>query len=112
MYSGKKSKEEELVKSVVFKQNREHSWLHFNERILEEAADESIPALERFKFVSIYATNLDEFFMVRVGSLYDKSIYTPDAIDNKSGMTPQEQLNHIYSMSYDLNIKFNQSFKM
>lgn len=100
-----------LKENNIFKQNREVSWLRFNERILEEANDVTIPILERLKFVSIYATNLDEFFMVRVGSLLDKSIYTPNAIDNKSGMDPKEQLDVIYEISRLLNDKYNNSYK-
>lgn len=81
-----------------YTQNRELSWLRFNRRILEEAADETVPALERLKFISIFSTNLDEFFMVRVGSLFDISAVAPDSIDNKSGMTPAEQLDSVYSV--------------
>ena len=54
-----------------FTQNRELSWLRFNQRVLEEARDESVPLMERMKFVAIFTSNLDEFFMIRVGSLYD-----------------------------------------
>jgi len=64
--------------------------------VLEEAADPNVPALERLKFVSIFSSNLDEFFMVRVGSLFDLSHMTPDDTDNKTGWTPAEQLHHIY----------------
>ena len=53
-----------------FTQNRELSWLRFNQRVLEEARDESVPLMERMKFVAIFTSNLDEFFMIRVGSLY------------------------------------------
>src|SRR6476620_7705833 len=71
--------------------NRELSWLEFNQRVLDEARDEALPLLERLKFLAITASNLDEFFMVRVGGLsllVEKGITTPDA----AGMTPKEQL--------------------
>lgn len=87
-----------MKKKYLYTQNRELSWLRFNLRVLEEAEDDSIPALERLKFVSIFSTNLDEFFMVRVGSLFDISAGAPDQTDNKSGMTPDEQLNSIYQV--------------
>ncbi len=79
-----------------YTQNRELSWLRFNRRVLEEAADPSVPALERLKFVSIFSSNLDEFFMVRVGSLFDLARMTPEDTDNKTGWTPAQQLHHIY----------------
>lgn len=79
-----------------YTQNRELSWLHFDRRVLEEAADPGVPALERLKFVSIFSSNLDEFFMVRVGSLFDLARMTPDNTDNKTGWMPAEQLHHIY----------------
>ena len=79
-----------------YTQNRELSWLRFDRRVLEEAADPAVPALERLKFVSIFSSNLDEFFMVRVGSLFDLAHMTPDDKDNKTGWTPEEQLHHIY----------------
>ena len=83
-------------KQYLFTQNRELSWLRFNRRVLEEAADPSVPALERLKFISIFSNNLDEFFMVRVGSLFDLDRMTPNDIDNKSGWMPEQQLRHIY----------------
>ena len=79
-----------------YMQNRELSWLRFNDRVLEEAMDATVPLLERLKFVEIFTSNLDEFFMIRVGSLFDFSHVNPDNIDGKSGMKPQEQLDAIY----------------
>ena len=84
------------VKKYPFTQNRELSWLRFNDRVLSEAMDETLPLLERLKFISIFTSNLDEFFMIRVGSLFDMMHVKAHAIDNKSGMTPKEQLEHIY----------------
>ena len=81
-----------------YTQNRELSWLRFNRRVLEEAGDESVPLLERLKFISIFTSNLDEFFMVRVGNLFDLSLMSPDDIDNKTGETPMEQLEEVYSV--------------
>lgn len=80
----------------IYTQNRELSWLAFNERVLAEAADESVPLLERLKFASIFTSNLDEFFMIRVGSLFDLMGVEPDRRDSRSGMTPEEQLHAIY----------------
>lgn len=86
----------------TYTQNRELSWLRFNRRVLEEAADESVPLLERLKFISIFTSNLDEFFMVRVGSLFDLSVVSPDEIDNKTGLVPNEQLEQIYNLIPEL----------
>ncbi len=80
-------------------QNRELSWLRFDDRCLNEAKDPTVPLLERLKFVSIYGSNLAEFFMVRVGSLYDMESAKFDAIDNKSGLTAKGQLDAIYPMA-------------
>lgn len=80
----------------IYTQNRELSWLAFNERVLAEASDESVPLLERLKFASIFTSNLDEFFMIRVGSLFDLMGVEPGRRDSRSGMTPEEQLHAIY----------------
>lgn len=85
-----------MSEKLPFTQNRELSWLRFNDRVLEEAMDATVPLLERMKFVAIFTSNLDEFFMIRVGSLYDLAHLNPDSIDKKSGMTPHEQLQAIY----------------
>ncbi len=80
-----------------YTQNRELSWMKFNQRVLEEAKDSSVPLLERMKFVSIFTSNLDEFFMIRVGSLYDMSLTDNSTIDSRSGMNPKEQLDAIFA---------------
>ena len=77
--------------------NRELSWLRFNERVLEEAEDSRLPLFERMRFISIFGSNLDEFFMVRVGGLSDAVAITPDSIDKKSKMTAAEQLDMVYN---------------
>lgn len=76
--------------------NRELSWLRFNERVLEEAEDSRLPLFERMRFIAIFGSNLDEFFMVRVGGLSDAVAITPDSIDKKSQMTAAEQLDMVY----------------
>lgn len=85
-------------KKYTCTQSRELSWLRFNRRVLEEAGDETVPLLERLKFISIFTSNLDEFFMVRVGNLFDLSLVSPGEIDNKTGLTPAGQLAEIYSV--------------
>ncbi|WP_330635873.1 MULTISPECIES: polyphosphate kinase 1 [Faecalicatena] len=86
--------EKEKAKKQVF-MNRELSWLKFNERVLEEAEDERVPLCERLSFASIYQSNLDEFFMVRVGSLQDQMLLGKKIRDNKTHMTSAEQIREI-----------------
>src|SRR6516162_7149686 len=82
--------------------NRELSWLEFNRRVLEEAQDPFVPLMERLKFIAIFSSNLDEFFMVRVGGI-QKKIYT--GIAESSGadkMPPREQLSRIYQLVQEM----------
>ena len=83
-------------------QNRELSWLTFNERVLDQGADETVPLLERLNFISIFWSNLQEFFMVRVGSLTDLSLLKKQVLDSKTGMTPAEQLSAIHKRCHEL----------
>ena len=87
----------ENEKDYSYMQNRELSWLRFNERVLEEATDDIVPLLERLKFVSIFTSNLDEFFMVRVGSITDLQSADDNETDKRSGMTPSQQLKAIFN---------------
>ena len=82
----------QVSESYTYTQNRELSWLRFNQRVLEEAGDRTVPAMERLKFISIFSSNLDEFFMIRVGSLFDWTRIEPDGTDSKTGMTAQEDI--------------------
>ncbi|MCD8003541.1 MAG: polyphosphate kinase 1 [Clostridia bacterium] len=89
--------ETKINNSLIYTQDRELSWLRFNERVLDEAKDKSVPLMERLKFASIFTSNLDEFFMVRVGSLHDMSLLKETHIDNKTGKTPSEQLADVFA---------------
>ena len=79
-----------------YTQERELSWLRFNERVLEEAKDERVPLFERLKFAAIFTSNLDEFFMIRVGSITDMTLSKQTHVDSKSGLTPSQQLQAIF----------------
>jgi polyphosphate kinase len=85
-----------------FTQNRELSWLMFNRRVLKEAEDLTVPLMERLKFLAIFQSNLDEFYMIRVGSLSDIARLKQAPIDNKSGLSIKEQLDAIYKATIPL----------
>ena len=88
--------------SPCYMQNRELSWLDFNERVLDQGADPTVPLLERLNFISIFWSNLQEFFMVRVGSLTDLSLLKKPVIDARTGMTPLEQIEAIHARCHEL----------
>lgn len=96
---------------ISYTKNRELSWLTFNERVLEESRDKQVPIYERLKFVSIFTSNLDEFFMIRVGSLYDIAILDEKHYDNKSKMMPEEQLKCIFKTVAPLYEQRDKSFQ-
>ena len=82
--------------------NRELSWLEFDRRVLELAKDKGVPLAEQLNFASIYASNLDEFFMIRVGSLYDQTLLKEEKKENKTNMTPAAQLRAIMPVAGEL----------
>lgn len=104
----KKPKADRLEKKLVrpahksYMQNRELSWLEFNKRVLDQSIDPHVPLLERLKFISIWRSNLQEFFMVRVGSLTDLELAKEIVFDSKTGMTPREQLDAVYTRVREL----------
>ncbi len=100
---GKKKRKEQGMRisrsdryDYSYTQNRELSWLRFDNRVLDEAFDESVPLFERMKFVSIFESNLDEFFMIRIGGLSDLATLKHQPVDNKSNLTPSEQIDAVF----------------
>lgn len=94
-----------------YTQNRELSWLRFDNRVLDEAFDESVPLFERLKFVSIFESNLDEFLMVRVGGLSDLAEFKKQPVDNKSNMTASEQVDAVMAEMPGLLTRWESIFK-
>ncbi|WP_377519696.1 RNA degradosome polyphosphate kinase [Priestia megaterium] len=90
------------VADSAYYNNRELSWLAFNKRVLEEAVDTKNPLLERFKFLGIFSSNLDEFFMIRVAGLKDQVKAGFSKPENKAGLTPKQQLFSISKQNHDL----------
>ncbi len=86
-----------MLYTLGFTQNRELSWMRFNNRVLEEAKEPDVPLLEKMKFAAIHQSNLDEFFSVRAGSLFELRKVSPNSLDKVSGMTPKQQIDMIYS---------------
>ena len=93
------------MKSEPYMMNRELSWLKFNERVLNEAGNPRVPLAERLTFASIYQSNLDEFYMVRVGTLMDQMESSEVVRENKTNMTSKEQVKAIIEATRELDIK-------
>lgn len=93
------------MKNATYYENRELSWLKFNERVLNESGNPEVPLAQRLSFAAIYQSNLDEFYMVRVGSLTDRQKINKDEKENKTGMTPKEQINAILKRTKELEVK-------
>ena len=109
-----KNKKEEIPKyreKTPCYENREPSWLKFNERVLDEASDKDVPLCERLSFASIFQSNLDEFFMVRVGSLHDQMLFSETKRESKTNMTAGEQLSHIFKAARDLTRKKDHTYR-
>ncbi|WP_243291758.1 RNA degradosome polyphosphate kinase [Bacillus sp. FJAT-47783] len=97
-----KKKKKTKLRNPMYYNNRELSWLAFNERVLEESEDKRNPLLERMKFLAIFSSNLDEFFMVRVAGLKDQVKAGFNKPENKAGLTPKEQLSKIAYKNHQL----------
>jgi len=101
---------EGIFETAAYLQNRELSWLKFNERVLLESNRPEMPLLERFKFISIFTSNLDEFYMIRVGSFLDSVLLGNKLSDNKTGMSTIDQLNEIYRATAPLYVLLNHAY--
>jgi polyphosphate kinase len=101
---------QDIPKCAPYMQNRELSWLEFNKRVLDQGLDPTVPLLNRLQFISIFWSNLQEFFMVRVGSLTDMALVKQIIVDNKSGMTPAQQLSAIYKRTAELYPYYEQCY--
>lgn len=106
------TKQKKSKRDMSYTQNRELSWLAFNKRVMDEGMDERVPLLERYKFLAIFTSNLDEFFRVRVGSLLNLSEYDPKATDNKTGWTAHEQLDHIFEALIPLYAQRDEAYEI
>lgn len=102
MAKSKKHGNKPKFKKKPYYDNRELSWLKFNKRVLEEAADKRVPFCERLSFANIFISNLDEFYMVRVGSIYDQMLLDNTIKENKTQMVASEQLEHIFKHTKNL----------
>ncbi|MEY8459560.1 polyphosphate kinase 1 [Eggerthellaceae bacterium 24-137] len=109
--ASKDANQTETTSKPPYMQNRELSWLDFNKRVLDQGADPTVPLLERLNFISIFWSNLQEFFMVRVGSLTDLALLKKSIIDPKSGMTPAEQLDAVYARCHELYPYYEETFE-
>ena len=101
----KQQKKSERQKPPVYMMNRELSWLKFNERVLNEAGNPRVPLAERLTFASIYQSNLDEFYRVRVGTLMDQMESSEVIRENKTNMTSEEQVKAILAATRELDQK-------
>lgn len=98
------------ARDFSYTQNREVSWLRFDNRVLDEAFDETVPLFERLKFVSIFGSNLDEWFMIRIGGLSDLTLLKHQPRENKSNQTPSEQIDTVLGMLPDLIARQGRAF--
>lgn len=106
----KQNKGEIFNMSQEFYRNRELSWLDFDKRVLEEAQDTNNPLCERMTFASIFKSNLDEFFMVRVGMLHDSMLFSKNPRENKTNMTAREQIDAVLDKTRELTAECDRTY--